>query len=194
MTSACTLIAKSGICFMEANGYSIMKEDFMSKLTQGLLVLCFSFIGFSQAMAQDEATANVNVIEVPNPDREVMDPQVNESPEMNRLMYVSIGQARAPKFVTQEFDFRPSNLRESIYSVRLVGVEAAVNITGAEVVLRNGQVFALNGLRGYLSQGRARRVNFGYNGVRVEAIRIWASSPGLIGSRGVFRVDTLVNR
>lgn len=166
----------------------------MSKLTQGLLVLCFSFIGFSHAMAQDEAAAPVKVMEVPNPDVEVIDPQASEFPELDRLMYVSIGQARAPKVVTQQFNFRPSDRREDIFAIRVVGLEAAVNISRADVVLRNGQVFSLNGLRGYLSQGRARRVSFGHQGIRIQAIRIWATSPNLIGSRGVFRVDTLVNR
>lgn len=167
----------------------------MSRFTKILFVLCLGFIGLPNAFAQEQGSgsAEANAIEVSNDGAPVVESQANVEPDLNRLVYVSIGSARAPKFLMQQFNFRPANSHDGVYEIRLVGLNSQVRISQAEVVLHNGQVYPLYRLTGNLYQGDRRRVSLSHNGVRIDSIRIWATSPNLIGSRGVFRVDLLVN-
>lgn len=164
----------------------------MYQIRKLILAIAVGFAGMSGAHAQDTNMTPENLATPENQAvPEALSPQSPESAENRLIVWQPAGQATAPKIFVQRFDFRP-RFDERIYGVRLIGLNRVVNVVRAQLVLRNGQVFNLNNLTGFLQQGRIKRVFL--NGVRIRGVRIWATSPILIGSRGSFQLDFAVWR
>lgn len=184
----------------------------MYLIRKSILAFALAFVGFNGANAQEMNVTPEEIANAENPASAEdlaelqnyvipeslaapghhLSPQRNNAAENRIFLWQFRGTATAPKFIVQRFDFEPRFSFERIFGVRLIGLDQVVDVRQVQLVLRNGQIFNLNNLEGFLREGRVKRVFL--NGVRIRELRVWATSPNPIGSRGDFRVDFLVWR
>jgi hypothetical protein len=118
--------------------------------------------------------------------------QPNPPPRIPRRLYwVSLGEAKTNKIITNNFRFYPRT-NEPVWAIRVVGTNSPTQIQSFKVRFNDGEVIELYQLEGQLEQGRAyaARIDYRY----IEEIDVAATSGSLTGGRGRFRVDIAIVR
>ena len=100
--------------------------------------------------------------------------------------WMSVGEDKVDKIeVPRTISLRGQLVNEIALSV----TKERVQVNSVVAYLSNGQIISVYGLNGTLREGQQKRAQLNYRGsVRVDRIEVNAVS-GLLGSRGVMRVD-----
>ena len=104
------------------------------------------------------------------------------------VRWQNFGTTKMPKFIEQDITL---NVRgRYVNEIYLRATDNPVQITSVLVYLRNGQVFELRQLTGYLGKDQEIRDRLDWNySIRAERIVIKATSPGLVGTRGNLNIQ-----
>lgn len=101
------------------------------------------------------------------------------------LDYINLGVFTADKFLN-DTEIANADAR-GVVEVRLTGMDSTVEVRDVVVRYRNGQQVRLGHLTGPLYEGQRKRARIRQGSV--DSVRVTATSPNLIGSRGEYRIE-----